>query len=104
MSDLLDLIDALRSMAKRKHDDLSLCADAADALERLVAERDTFYTDYRMKCDKQTKALHVQIDRLTAERDALLADAERWRMFLSTRPPETHEAICCAIDAARSKT
>jgi hypothetical protein len=49
-------------------------------------------------------AADEDVVRLTAERDALLADAERWRMFLSTRPPETHEAICCAIDAARSKT
>ena len=36
--------------------------------------------------------------------DALEADAERWRAFLSTRPPETHEVICAAIDAARGKT
>jgi hypothetical protein len=35
--------------------------------------------------------------------EAHRVDAERWRMFLSTRPPETHEAICSAIDAARSK-
>jgi hypothetical protein len=36
------------------------------------------------------------------EIDALRVDAERWRMFLSTRPPETHEAICSAIDDARA--
>lgn len=39
-------------------------------IERLEAERDSFYMDYRMKCDVQTKAL-------VTERDALLTLVER---------------------------
>jgi hypothetical protein len=108
-------------------------------VERLRAERDDFYMDYRMKCDRETKALEVVIaglkaeteqwttwgvievairnpavaeymqhwegraEKAEAEVEALRADAERWRMFLSTMTHETHDVICAAIDAARSK-
>lgn len=41
-------------------------------VERLKQERDTFYMDYRMKCDAQTKSLHAEVERLRK-------DAERWR-------------------------
>ena len=44
-------------------------------IDQLRAERDNFYSDYRMKCDKETKAL-------TVERNALRHDIER------------HVAIC----------
>ncbi|MBK8688984.1 MAG: hypothetical protein IPN24_11265 [Betaproteobacteria bacterium] len=40
----------------------------------LRAERDDFYSDYRMKCDKETKAL-------TVERDALRYDIERHCLY-----------------------
>lgn len=33
-------------------------------VERLKQERDTFYMDYRMKCDAQTKSLHAEVERL----------------------------------------
>jgi len=39
---------------------------------------------------------------LTSEVEALRADAERWHYFLSTRPLNTREVICAAIDAARA--
>ena len=38
--------------------------------EDMVEARDTFYADYRMKCDVETKTLHEQIAALTKERDA----------------------------------
>jgi hypothetical protein len=40
--------------------------DAAAALREAHAERESFYADYRMKCDEQTKALHVEVERLRA--------------------------------------
>lgn len=52
--------------------------EAAAELERLIAERDTFYMDYRMKCDETTKAQAVEIERLTADNAALRADAGRY--------------------------
>lgn len=52
--------------------------EAAAELERLIAERETFYMDYRMKCDETTKAQAVEIERLTADNAALRADAVRY--------------------------
>ena len=37
--------------------------------ETLRRERDTFYMDYRMKCDAETKALCGQLAAMTAERN-----------------------------------
>jgi len=39
--------------------------------------------------------------RLREELERARVDAERWRMFLATRPPNTHAVIKDAIDAAR---
>lgn len=39
------------------------------------------------------------LEQQAARIEALRADAERWRYFLSTRPLNTHEAVCAAIDA-----
>ena len=44
-----------------------------EEIERLTAERDQFYMDYRIKCDEDTKAANLRINELTAERDALKA-------------------------------
>jgi hypothetical protein len=52
--------------------------------------------------ESKSAAMADEIARLTAENAALRADAERWRLFLNTRPPNTHEVICADIDAARS--
>ncbi len=38
----------------------------AKLLESLSAERETFYMNYRMTCDQQTKALHVENAALAA--------------------------------------
>ena len=37
------------------------CNEAANTIEALHRERDTFYMDYRMKCDAETKALYGQL-------------------------------------------
>ena len=43
--------------------------DAHEAeLAAMTAERDTFYMDYRMKCDAETKALYGQLAAMTAKR------------------------------------
>ncbi len=47
-----------------------------EEIERLRADRDSFYMDYRIKCDEETKRQAVEIERLRA-------DAERYR-FLRT--------------------
>ena len=46
----------------------------------------------------------VLVNTLRAEVEKLRADAERWRAFLGTRPANTHEVICAAIDAAMKGT
>ena len=71
-----ELVQRLRvwSLDERRGDGM-LLVRTADAITKLRAERDDFYSDYRMKCDKETKAL-------TVERDALRHDIER------------HVAIC----------
>jgi hypothetical protein len=42
---------------------------AAATLTTLRDERDTFYMDYRMKCDAGQKAAEAEVARLTRERD-----------------------------------
>ena len=48
----------------------SLYREAAAALRDLVRERDEFYMDYRMKCDVETKRLHVENERLQERLEA----------------------------------
>lgn len=56
----------------------------AAALRQWAEERENFHMDYRMKCDEQTKALHVEIERLQEERTAsdleikICRDSEQW--------------------------
>lgn len=45
-------------------------------VERLTAERDNFHVDYRMKCDAQTKELHVEVERLQEAYDTYVAAGE----------------------------
>ena len=48
-------------------------------VEALRRERDTFYMDYRMKCDAETKALYEHLAAMTAERDEARRTAEYWK-------------------------
>lgn len=67
--------DALRAEVSRWTAEAQRFALNADywraEVERLRAERGTFYMDYRMKCDEQTKALHVEVERLRAALEPL---------------------------------
>jgi hypothetical protein len=45
-----DLIQQLRAMSRHEHSDLSLGDEAADAIERLMAERDAARADERERC------------------------------------------------------
>ena len=62
-------------------------------VERLTAERDTFYMDYRMKADAITKALHIERDSLRKEVEALRADAERWRLYCAWQNGEANPPV-----------
>ena len=66
--------------------------DLRAEIERLRAERDTFYMDYRMKCDAETKAL-------TIERDALRELLCECRIALMW-PGGPAQAFLDRIDAA----
>lgn len=73
----------LRSTNKNESLRQQLGAAPDQALE-LQAERDTFYMDYRIKCDKQTKALQVEVEfmrqqlaTITAERDEAVSAVQR---------------------------
>jgi hypothetical protein len=55
-------------------------------IERLNVERDGFYMAYRMKCDEETKAQAMEIERL---REALkLALNSHGRMLMSDPPQD----------------
>ena len=78
----LKLIADLRTLRTKFDGTWPQFLDAADTMtalrariEALVAERDTFYMDYRMKADVDTKAAHVRAE--AAERE--LAEARRER-------------------------
>lgn len=71
-----DIVERLRNSGSWDHTaqaylPTALEEDAADTIERLEAERDSFYMDYRMKCDATTKAQATEIESLRAERDRL---------------------------------
>jgi hypothetical protein len=55
---------------------------ACDDCERLRQERDTFYMDYRLKCDVETKAAHLRAEKAERERDeareACVNSANAW--------------------------
>ena len=89
MSDLVERLRALGQDSVGNYG-MPVAIEAADEIERLRAERDSFYMDYRMKCDEQTKALHVEVERLRAERDALRGKLDK-----------IIDTFDSAIDAAR---
>jgi hypothetical protein len=87
--------------------------EAADELERLQAAEADFHMAYRMKCDEETKAQAVEIERLTAalktangqaehfEREWYLRgdELERLRMDLEN----TRAEAVLAVSAARAE-
>lgn len=60
--------------------------EIAAALREAAKWREDFCMDYRMKCDEQTKALHVEIEQLRAERDRAVA-ARLAEETLNAPPP-----------------
>lgn len=54
---------------------------ALDELATLRAERDSFHMAYRMKCDAETKAQAVEIERLRAQLAAVTAERDALREF-----------------------
>ncbi len=61
---------------------------AADTIERLTAEAASFHMAYRMKCDEETKAQAVEIERLIRERDEAVArERERCAQLCESARP-----------------
>jgi Xaa-Pro aminopeptidase len=81
-----DELAALRAeLAKWMNGSLVLEADKrslAEELARLKKERETFYMDYRLKCDAETKAAHERAEKAERERDeareACVNSANAW--------------------------
>ena len=74
----IEMVFSLKEEIERLRDCISAreVRSLVDERDRLRAERDSFYMDYRIKCDEETKRQAVEIERLRA-------DAERYR-FLRT--------------------
>lgn len=94
-----DALAALFAENERLRDELTLAQSNLHwrdlEVVRLRKERDTFYMDYRMKCDAETKALHVELA-------AAQKDAERYR-WLNDKRLDGWREIEAGIDAAISK-
>lgn len=119
MSDLM-LLGVLRMPLGDDPDPLAVwqlaqrAREAADTIEALTAENARLQETLSGALGMATN-LTMERDRLreelerwketwlgwNAKRAALEVDAERWRMFLATRPQNTHAVIKDAIDAAR---
>jgi hypothetical protein len=56
--------------------------EMVEQIAELEKERDSFYMDYRMKCDEELKLRDTQIQRLVAENYELEKDAVRYRFVL----------------------
>ena len=135
------LVDRLRAMSRNEHDDLSIGDEAADEIERLRAE----VADHKAAFNKLNEMLAESLEdrdrlraeiaalkralvtdwdgkstlrMLTAERDALKKDAERYRWLRDAHPATEeivvvrwrnlneemrYEKLDSAIDAALSK-
>ena len=97
---------------------------AANARDRAEQERESFYMDYRMKCDEETKALHVKLERAESlqkewaeaahrckerceraerERDELRALLEEARQDVDATPGLRSHELRRRIDAALEK-
>lgn len=65
-------------------------------LEKLYGSGRCYTEQCAAEALKDREALRTEIEKL-------VRDAERWRTFLGTRPANTHDVICEAIDAAMEK-
>ena len=65
---------------------------AANARDRAEQERESFYIDYRMKCDEETKALHVKLERAEQERSRAISE-----LLTMTNRAERAEAEAAAL-------
>lgn len=52
------------------------CGELDQQLVAMTQERDSFYMDYRMKCDVKTKALHEQLEAMVHKLAAAIESAE----------------------------
>lgn len=103
MSDFVErLRAAIRDAEVPMTDELGRALDEAEGhISRLHKWLDNWKEATELSWKKED-ASAAEISRLRAEVEALRKDAERWRTFLNTRPANTHEVICAAIDAAIS--
>jgi hypothetical protein len=87
------------------------CAQAAAAIRELLKERDDFHIDYRMKCDVETKRLHVEIERLRGLQDLYVQACEQrddalallTKVGLRKSCEGTQPYICHGLAMARSE-
>jgi hypothetical protein len=78
MTQHAELLSLLRQLSAYGHSDTSIGDDAADVLEALVAELN--------RSERRFAVAAARIEQLTAERDAAVADAERWRWLRKNKP------------------
>ncbi len=74
-----DLVQRLHALSRYTHDDRSIGDEAADEIERLTAERDSLSLAYKTSENDVFNLTQKVIPNLRAERDALQADAARYR-------------------------
>jgi len=136
---MTSIIEQLRALSEYRHDDLSIGAEAADEIEQLRAERDALLAQVQAGRDlmaivhrdgghycaqhgdrKAADDAITLVCELRAERNALRADAERYRWLrqrplvfgmmrtaqeldfdLRRGPLDTAEKLDSAIDGAR---
>lgn len=89
MTDYTDLIDQLREPGDEVYSARKKWL-IADAIEALVKERGSFYMDYRMKCDVETK-------RLETELAALRANADRYELMRDMKLYEMQQYRCLPV-------
>ena len=68
LADALERISALESFFEPYH---KTAWETHQENTKLREERASFYIDYRMKCDEETKALHVETEKLREEVEKL---------------------------------
>ena len=98
MSKALELAEKLTGLCVAEFA-WSYLNDAAHTLRRQHAEIERLQESLDT-CGGTVIVLKDQVRTLQAQVEALRKDAELWRFFLSTRPPETHAVIVESMTAA----